>query len=130
MKSYPELLEIGMEKANLELTEQERALWRIRVLSAEGVETVEDLKQRISEFVHVTSWDGTPCKLSSLNRRFGKASAKLGLSIRAVTEQLVGEDRLAAFEGRGSMLYYSPNILKEQQGHNPTVITSLRMNGV
>jgi len=92
-----------------ELSDQERQLWRFETMQTSDIKDRDNLRLRLSAFIHVRCVDNTPVKLATLSRRFNKTAAKLSTTV-------MGEIHEMVLTGQLSLI-----------GHNTNVIVTTKM---
>lgn len=90
------------------------AILKMKAGSTAGLQSLEQLTERLCDWVHVNTLNATPTKLVSLNRRFGQHAVRLGSSTQEIVETLTpGVFKL--IPGK-QIIVLSQRALKEREG--------------
>jgi hypothetical protein len=87
-----------------DIPELERSLMHLSFKSCAGIETLKDLKHRITNLVCLNAFEGYGTKLQTLNVLFRRGATKCDTTVTAVVHDLVREQTLVIFPEKTTVL--------------------------
>lgn len=96
-----------------ELPESKRQVAQLEAINAKRVESYEGLREILLDYIHITNLNGSPVRLSVLNRRFYKAAGTYKKTVLAVVSELVREDLVVCHTRKNNTLLMTKRFADE-----------------
>ncbi len=88
---------------------------RLRAVAVAQLPDLNAVRDRMLDYIHLQSCMNAPAKLSTLNRRFGRACKAHGATASVLVEALAMLKAVQTFEHRGSTIVISQRVLAERE---------------
>ncbi len=87
-----------------QLPKSEQDVLFVRSGGTTDLETLEQLKQRVREYIHIRNLEGWPVKLGTVNRAFHRPATALDTTIKDVVEALLSDGTLVRLPSNATIL--------------------------